>query len=67
MTKSSPKWFPMLENKPPIPWELAEAFYRCVYEPLDNSQSLTRIAERGGFAYAEIEAFCSLLYRRMNP
>lgn len=58
-----PKWFPMIGG-PPLPWSVVEAFYAHVYAPLGHDQSLSRIAERGGFGYEELKAYAALLYKR---
>ena len=45
--------FPMLDG-PPITWRTA----RLIYKVYGNSQSLERIAERGGFGWGEVELMC---------
>lgn len=46
--------FPMAKG-PAIPWFLAEAIYDEVYAAQNGrSQSLERIAERGGFSWSEV-------------
>ncbi len=44
--------FPM-QDGPAIPWFLAEAIHRHLYR---FSQSVERIAERGGFGWCEVAA-----------
>jgi len=44
--------FPM-QGGPPIPWFLAVAIYDHLYRY--GGQTLERLAERGGFGWAEVE------------
>lgn len=46
--------FPM-ERGPSIPWKLAEAIYAGYAAQYGTSQSLDRLAERGGFGWPEVE------------
>jgi hypothetical protein len=60
--------FPMLEGKPPLPVEVARAIYDHLYVPLHGDrQSFERIAERGGFAYSEIELMAQKIARKPAP
>lgn len=43
--------FPM-QDGPPIPWGVAQAIYDHLYRY--SGQSLERLAERGGFGWAEV-------------
>lgn len=45
--------FPM-QDGPPIPWSLAERIYFVYADLFGTSQSLERLAERGGFGWSEI-------------
>lgn len=45
--------FPMLDG-PRIPWSLAEKLYAGYSAEYGTTQSLERLAERGGFGWAEI-------------
>lgn len=45
--------FPM-QDGPPIPWSLAERIYFVYHDLFGNEQTLERLAERGGFGWAEI-------------
>lgn len=47
--------FPM-QNGPSIPWSLAEVIYAGYSALFGSSQSLERLAERGGFGWREVEA-----------
>ena len=40
-----------------IPWELAEEAYRAYAQRYGREQSLERLAERGGFAWSEMDRF----------
>ena len=44
--------FPM-QNGPPIPWFVAQAIYTHLYR--FSGQTLDRLAERGGFSWAEVD------------
>ena len=44
--------FPM-QDGPPIPWGVAKAIYEHLYRY--NGQSLERLAQRGGFGWAEVQ------------
>lgn len=57
-----PKMFPM-QTGPQIPWALAEEIYRVYVALFDTRQSLERLAERGGFGWAEVEAM-AVMYKR---
>jgi hypothetical protein len=46
--------FPM-QNGPSIPWPLAEKIYVAYQAAFGSQQSLKRLAERGGFGWAEVE------------
>ena len=48
------KEFPM-QDGPNIPWWLAEIVYKAYSRLFGNSQSLERLAERGGFGWAEVK------------
>jgi len=43
--------FPM-QDGPPIPWFIAEAIYTHLYR--STGQTLERLAQRGGFGWAEV-------------
>lgn len=47
------RMFPM-QNGPAIPWSVAEKIYK-LYNAMHSGQSLERLAERGGFGWAEVE------------
>lgn len=49
------KMFPMMQSKIYITWEIAEKIYDRYKKLYGDSQSLERIAERGGFGWAEVE------------
>jgi len=52
--EAPPRLFPM-QNGPPIPWSLAEQIYVKLYIALNGAgQSLSRLAELGGFGWAEV-------------
>lgn len=63
MLSKSRKLFPMLDG-PSIPWENAENIYFVYCELFGNAQTLERLAERGGFAYAELPLFVDELEKR---
>lgn len=44
--------FPM-QKGPPIPWFMAEAIHTHLYRDA-SSQTLERLAQRGGFSWAEV-------------
>lgn len=48
------RMFPMLHDEPKIPWTLAEYIYEMYSTLHGKQQTLERIAERGGFGWAEI-------------
>jgi len=50
----STREFPM-QGGPSIPWSLAEQIYERYAAKQGRSQSLERLAERGGFGWAEVE------------
>jgi len=54
--------FPMIDG-PPITWGIARKIYET-YSKLYTGQTLERIAERGGFGWAEIPLFEKELKRR---
>ena len=47
--------FPM-QDGPDIPWSLAEKIYKMYSDLFGGEQSLERLAERGGFGWAEVKA-----------
>ena len=47
------RMFPM-QRGPAIPWSVAEKIY-ALYSAMFTGQSLERLAERGGFGWAEVE------------
>lgn len=53
------RWFPM-QYGPSIPWAFAELLYAGYVSQHGTEQSLERLAERGGFGWAEIECFWKL-------
>lgn len=67
------KRFPMMKGIASIDWATAEAIYevyKAVYPGSAAGQSLERIAERGGFGWAEVEFLCAeykKLYRLPLP
>ncbi len=56
--------FPM-QDGPPIPWGLAEEIYEVYSDLFGSSQSLERLAERGGLGWSEIP-FMIKPYRRKH-
>lgn len=56
-------WFPIQSRRgaPPhptrIPWEVADLAYSVYRERYGSSQSLERLAERGGFGPGEMDEF----------
>lgn len=65
MGAQHPPQFPM-QGGPTISWALAEEIYRvyaAVFPGSASSQSLTEIASRGGFGWAEVTALAKE-YRR---
>ena len=56
--------FPMLDG-PSIPWATAEIIYEA-YEGCGHHQPLERIAERGGFGWAEVSHLFKELKRRKS-
>lgn len=48
--------FPMLDG-PPIPWSFAEVLYVGYIAKHGHGQDMERIAQRGGFGYAEVPEF----------
>ncbi len=48
------RMFPMMGG-PPIPWSVAELIYERYAAVHGRSQTIERIAERGGFGWAEVE------------
>jgi len=54
--KDSGRRFPM-QGGPSIPWSLAKAIYAGYSSKYGEGQSLERLAERGGFGWAEVEIF----------
>lgn len=66
--RSEIRWFPILRDEHgvggKIPWELAEAIHKHLYEALyPNTQTLERLAERGGFAWSEVRYMASELLK----
>jgi hypothetical protein len=49
------RMFPIVQN-PPVPWSVAERAYRVYAEKYGTSQSLERLAERGGFHPKEMDS-----------
>lgn len=49
------RMFPM-QDGPPIPWETATVVYRAYAALYGTSQTLERLADRGGFGWAEVAA-----------
>jgi hypothetical protein len=52
--KDAERMFPMQHPKLPIPWRLAEVIYAGYSAEYGTRQSLERLAERGGFGWAEV-------------
>ena len=51
--------FPM-QGGPAIPWLIAKAIYDTLYAPrYGTTQSLDRLAERGGFGWDEVKLFAA--------
>lgn len=48
--------FPLLNGAGTIPWSIAERAYRVYANQYGDSQSLERLAERGGFDVTEMDA-----------
>jgi hypothetical protein len=44
-----------MQRGPSIPWSLAEAIYAGYAALYGESQTLERLAERGGFSWPEVE------------
>ena len=59
----SGRTFPM-QRGPSIPWDLAEIIYEVYSAMYGTSQSLERLAERGGFGWAEVELLWKQAQRR---
>ena len=57
--------FPM-QDGPPINWDIALVIYRAYAAVFGNSQSLERLAERGGFGWAEVEVIGKEYYKRFK-
>lgn len=55
--------FPM-SGGPPIPWSTAEIIYRAYSRLYGTSQSLERLAERGGFGWSEVQLIFADLKKR---
>lgn len=55
--------FPMLDG-PAIPWWLAEIVYEGYVALYGDSQSLERLAERGGFGWGEVAMIGDELKRK---
>lgn len=58
--------FPMLDG-PSIDWQTAEEIYIVYCALYGTSQSLERIAERGGFGWTEIPLFYKKLKEKNRP
>lgn len=70
----SDKRFPVLRPGPlgrlkprTIPWRMAELVYEEYSRKYGTSQSLERIAERGGFGDEEILDFLEMAWFERNP
>ena len=57
------EWFPM-QNGPPITMEIARIIYAMYSALFGTEQSLERLAERGGFGWAEVEAITKLFIKK---
>ncbi len=57
------KIFPM-QDGPNIPWATAEPIYEAYAILFGKRQSMERIAERGGFGWAEVEEIFKQLYKK---
>lgn len=55
--------FPMFDG-PPIPWALAEVIYAAYDRLYGHDQTLEKMAERGGFGWAEVGEMFTALQRR---
>lgn len=53
-----------MQDGPPIPWETAETVYVAYAALYGTSQSIERIAERGGFGWSEVAGMFDTLRRR---
>lgn len=54
MAEVAERTFPMQHGEAAIPWAWAEWFYRCYAALYGRSQSLERLAERGGSDRGEV-------------
>lgn len=65
--RQRPERFPM-QDGPPIDWQAAEAVYAMYADLYGRSQSLERIAQRGGFGWAEVAIIAKMhRQRRRRP
>lgn len=55
--------FPM-QDGPAIPWPLAQRIYFVYADLFGTEQSMERLAERGGFAWAEVAVLRRQYYRK---
>lgn len=57
--------FPMLDGERSIPWGVAGAIWEHMYAKLfPGEQTLTRLAERGGFSWEEIQMMARLMKQK---
>lgn len=59
------RMFPM-QDGPAIPWSVAEKVYVLYSGIYGTQQSLERLAERGGFGWAEIPLFAEDFRKRFG-
>jgi len=59
------KPFPM-QGGPSIPWDLAENIYAAYAALFGTAQSIERMAQRGGFGWAEVETIGKDLKRKFR-
>lgn len=59
------KKFPM-QHGPAIPWDLAEVIYKAYAALYGSTQSLERLAARGGFGWHEVEVIGADYRRRFG-
>lgn len=53
-----------MQDGPPIPWATAEVVYQAYAMLYGTNQSIDRIAERGGFGWAEVGAIFKEVERK---
>ena len=53
-----------MQDGPPIDWATAEKVYEAYVALYGNGQSIDRIADRGGFGWAEVAAIFDAVRRK---